>query len=95
MREKRTREVLELLKHNEETGIDYYKTKLNCKKGHDLRQFRGNKGGSTNCSNCPENNLNMHKYYYRCNECDYNLCHGCVFIQGKILQKTGQKFLFH
>ena len=73
MKEKRIREVLELLKHNEETGVDYYKTKLKCKKGHELRQFRGFKSNSK-CSNCQEDNLNMHKYYYRCEECDYNLC---------------------
>ena len=83
LKEKSVNEVLELLKYNEEVGVDYYKLKLKCRNRHDLKRHRGHVlsyGGTPRCDVCSESSLQMHAFFYRCEQCQYDLCRGCALV---------------
>ena len=69
-------------------GINYSRMSTNCPQGHQLKVHEGkvyskitakNKpSGTVQCNECEYSHLEMHDRFYRCQECDYDLCKMCT-----------------
>ena len=82
-------------------GINYDKINVKCKNNHQLRMHRGlireyiGRQEQT-CSKCSHRNLEMHHLFYRCEDCNYDMCRMCALQScNPPILKAEMNFKFH
>jgi hypothetical protein len=87
-------------------GVNYNKVNIKCDNGHQMLVQRGlirgkysnnnRNNDEYNCKRCDQRNLMLQDLYYRCSECDLNVCRMCTLQEctPPVLNKN-MKFFWH